>query len=526
MRFALLVFKKDVRRLWWEVLITLVLLAALARMDCYRWDYVAGSMEGLMNLLVPFAWAYLIAVLIQQESLVGDRQFWISRPYRWPALLAAKAFFVLAFIHIPLFLADCTILLYHGFQPLAYLPSLLSKQVLLAFVITLPAAGLAAVTKNLAQFLLAAVAICGSGAILAGSVEPYLVPWIAVDAVRRGIPIALIVLAAAAIILLQFRGRRTWLSRSTGVGAILAAALLYGYLPRAFTASVECALPGPKTDNRQLAVTLRSPGPTGLIARSSSRGHELSIPIAVAGLPPGASVRFEMLQFEIMNSHGDRWKARFTSKNAGLGSDRILAGIGIQGENGWQSVYLESSIFNRILDDKITVRGKAEASIYRQEGSARMSLGDAATSMPGIGRCSSLVVPGYSYQDEMLKVLCESPREIPLFTGVRLSSPAAAQDWNQRLGDSAPGPPGPPGTWLSPLERRETYFYLTDRAVTRPSYSVPRSALSGATLSFNFQKLTGRVIVDYELQNLTTKDYADKAPPSQGRLIAVPSPLR
>ena len=100
MHLMLHIFKKDLRRLWPAVLIMLALMAELARLDCWRKDSLATSAEGWLNLLLPLTWACLIALLVQQESLVGDRHFWITWPYRWQALLGSKALFVLLFIHV------------------------------------------------------------------------------------------------------------------------------------------------------------------------------------------------------------------------------------------------------------------------------------------------------------------------------------------------------------------------------------------------------------------------------------------
>ena len=36
----------------------------------------------------------------------GDRQFWITRPYRWQSLLGAKVRFVLVFLNLPMTVAD------------------------------------------------------------------------------------------------------------------------------------------------------------------------------------------------------------------------------------------------------------------------------------------------------------------------------------------------------------------------------------------------------------------------------------
>src|SRR5712692_2013477 len=153
MRLILHVFKKDIRRLWWEVTVATAALAFLARMDSQRADYIAGALESMFNLLVPAAWAYVIALVIHEEPLVGHTQFWITRPYPRSSLAGAKLLFVLTLVHLPGLVADAAILSARGFQPLQYVPQLLWKQLLVAVVVTLPAIALASATETLTQFI-------------------------------------------------------------------------------------------------------------------------------------------------------------------------------------------------------------------------------------------------------------------------------------------------------------------------------------------------------------------------------------
>ena len=60
----------------------------------------------LLPLGLPLVAWYLIARLIHAETLPGDRQFWITRPYRWQSLLGAKVLFVLVFLNLPMTVAD------------------------------------------------------------------------------------------------------------------------------------------------------------------------------------------------------------------------------------------------------------------------------------------------------------------------------------------------------------------------------------------------------------------------------------
>ena len=125
------------------MLVTLALLAALTRLDCWRQDWLASSAEGWLNLLLPLAWACLAALVVQQESLVGDRQYWITWPCPWQTLLGSKLLFVLLFVHLPSLIADAIVVQAHGFSLVECVSRLLWKQALLAAAITLPALGLA-----------------------------------------------------------------------------------------------------------------------------------------------------------------------------------------------------------------------------------------------------------------------------------------------------------------------------------------------------------------------------------------------
>ncbi len=93
------IFLKDVRRFWPEIVTSIGLLAAFGWNAMRSWVLpeelvgVAGGwfeykfLPGVVYVALPVAWAFLILRVVQAESLVGDRQFWITRPYEWSARL-------------------------------------------------------------------------------------------------------------------------------------------------------------------------------------------------------------------------------------------------------------------------------------------------------------------------------------------------------------------------------------------------------------------------------------------------------
>src|ERR1035438_216868 len=117
------IFKKDVRYLRLEIAFLLALAFLFGWMDS-RGSLVRAVADDVEPLFALAA-AYTIARLIHAESIPGENQFWITRPYRWQSLLAAKLLFVVAFVNLPVFLVQANILIVSGFPIAAIVPGLL-----------------------------------------------------------------------------------------------------------------------------------------------------------------------------------------------------------------------------------------------------------------------------------------------------------------------------------------------------------------------------------------------------------------
>ncbi|HEX7698103.1 MAG TPA: hypothetical protein VF394_11930, partial [Candidatus Acidoferrum sp.] len=171
------IFKKDARRHWPEIVISLALLALSTRHELHPWQNEArfSSISPLFYLLggryitpaTILFWAFLVIRVVQGESLVGDRQWWVTKPYEWWNLLAAKLLFIFIFISLPLFHVHLLLLHEFGFPILPNLSTLLLTQLALYFVLFLPALLLASLTKNFGQLLLTAGCILLVGAGIA-----------------------------------------------------------------------------------------------------------------------------------------------------------------------------------------------------------------------------------------------------------------------------------------------------------------------------------------------------------------------
>src|SRR5260370_15946505 len=155
------IFGKDARRHWPEILVSLVLIAVFVWYQPRNGTgqvISIGSVAVLLAILpalLVLSWTFLIARLVQGEPLVGDRQFWITRPYDWYKLLASKLLSILVFIHLPLFIGQIVLLRMGNFPLVSSFSGLVQIHFAFFFIFELATLALATVTSGIGQAALA-----------------------------------------------------------------------------------------------------------------------------------------------------------------------------------------------------------------------------------------------------------------------------------------------------------------------------------------------------------------------------------
>jgi hypothetical protein len=185
-------------------------------------------LPGAITALLIVSWWVLITRVIHAESLVGERQFWVTRPYRWPSLLAAKCLFVLAFVYVPFTAEQCVLLLEAGFHPSRVVPGIMFNLAMATGIIVFPLMLLASLTSSFAKMLLAVflvvifvAATASLSSVLPSSSSP--------DFGMRTM-FVLYVSTVMAIIVWQYATRRTGASRwlVCGLAVMMALLTLFG----------------------------------------------------------------------------------------------------------------------------------------------------------------------------------------------------------------------------------------------------------------------------------------------------------
>ena len=170
---TLRIFRKDIHHLWPEILLSLAFTACFAVTRHYAWpDFRPGRdlsqlTEWIENLLL-LLWPIVMARLIQDESLVGDRQFWLTRPYGCTNILAAKLLFVALFLILPYIGAQLFVLHQAGLPLVLLLPELATRVGMLCLFGFLTVFALATLTSSpIRMFLYALGGLLFSVLILA-----------------------------------------------------------------------------------------------------------------------------------------------------------------------------------------------------------------------------------------------------------------------------------------------------------------------------------------------------------------------
>jgi hypothetical protein len=396
MHEILVIFKKDVRRLWWQIAAMLAMSAAVGCLDARRAAAQPGIVEGLLNVLLPLVWACLIAQAVLAESLVGDREFWMTRPYRWPHLLGAKALFVALVVHAPSLVADIAILAARGYNPLAALPQLLAKQLLLAGGLTLPAMALAALVSNLTQFVIGGPVLLVTFAVAAGFRKIGLFAYM--YGAGAYLATAVLGVAGVSILLLQYRQRRTRLARILAVSTLLAVAPLAPLV--AYQQIFALNMIEFPAANIHAAMTLGPPDPRAVHGHFGRRVYT-TLPFKFSGLPESDLAMMTSVTMEVSAANGVHY--RYDPPRADF--DCGLTGI----RHGSTRLYLDmnNAAYDRIKDSTVTISGSVGFLVFERGREVPLPIG-AARHVTASLHCSSTVMDD-PYAGPLVSVFCDTP---------------------------------------------------------------------------------------------------------------------
>lgn len=519
------IFAKDARRFWGEISLSVAITAAFALFYPQQWvgpDHIHGVMGSqgtveyqlviagqLLLGLVPVSWWLLITRVVQAESLVGDRQFWLTRPYEWPKLLAAKLLFLLAFLYLPFFVAQCAMLAETGFNPIAYVPGLFYNLLLLAVTIVLPLFALATVTSNFARMTLTLLGVFLGIAALAFVVSRYYPSHFTAIAVISYTTQALWTLGfclCAVVTVLQYALRRAAPARVLlfAIPTLLILAIPLSARLEQQHGRVDANYPATSTPPVQLVYHPLAPGMQQWETYPDNGDVIIHTSLEGTGVAPGTVLVPDAVKLEVEAPNGYRW----TSNWQDTAAPKFYAGAA--GSDA--AVVMPRAIYEQLKGMPLTTRVTLALTQAKATSVSQIALPRHDFSVPGFGVCAPLT-GFYNPFFQATGLLCRSVLRDPPLTYINV----VWSDAPCNIPHSATDPGVQGAGWVGSLDRaladtnispvQQVNFNLTN-GYKSGGRGDPRYLCPGAPVTFTQYERTGRTqagvtIHDFHLPGVT-----------------------
>lgn len=372
MRRILAIFRKDARHLWPQGAVLAALLTLAAALDPTYRGGASVYYEWLPSFALPLAMWLIVISAIHQDKLVGDRQYWLTRPYSRKELAAAKIIFVAVFLNLPLLVYHVTVYAAIGIPPAQHLADLFWRQVFFTAFYLLPVLALAAVTRSLSRALV--VALLTAVAFTAvGILYPMLSgrPFLARAAGSPFSVLQAVLLAAgvSAVVALQYARRMTAIAGTVAAVTAVAVLLSASWQPsHAHTTYVG-------SDVIRLAL---DSDPTRHSATSPAEDPDLihfDLPVLLDHVPGGVALDVLYLNLSL-EVPGRRATERHPQAEF----------HGLAGDRAWLSFSTGKHLLEQTGGQPVVVYGSFELQLFTLQSSLPTPRGSSVV-VPGIGAC-------------------------------------------------------------------------------------------------------------------------------------------
>ena len=414
MRIVIHILRKDLRSHWWGIALFVASTACWAWQQVHPHAWVRHNPGDLPIILSLSACIVLTVSVIHGEVLVGDRQFWLTRPYRWWRLMAAKIAFLAIFLHLPVCVAQLYLLASAGLSiTLSCIPGLLYLQLVFLCVWTLPAAVLAAITESISECVVAVTAL-----IFFAILVPWL-PWADLPVTLPGarmagtlIGCAILVPALAFALLGQYAFRRTWRMRLVVAGVVLAipaiVAASSGQLVRSIAYPLQSGRPPLRVEIVDNSLDDR---PVSTPDDEFGSRTRVIVPVAFSSVAMDNYVMIEGSLFVLRRPDGWHWESTWSVERIHITNSGREADL---------SFAIPTDLANQLPRKRVTAQAELAVALYKLGSPQRIETGPTRFNVPHVGVCRwGEERPG---TDSNKELICTSPFRMPQLLIVRIES--------------------------------------------------------------------------------------------------------
>ena len=526
MKQILHIFAKDARRFWPEILVSLAVTAAFVRFYPNQWrgteavalgagvGAVAGGISHFLAnaliVLIPVSWWLLISRVIHGERLIGHTQFWLTRPYEWKKLFAAKMLFLLTFLYLPLFIAQCLLLATAGFHPLAYLPGLLYNLLLITGIFVLPLVALSSVTSSFAKMTLV---LLGAALLVAGiaALTTYLpshTTGSVASPVGDRLSFVIVFCGCGAVVVLQYALRKTLRSWLVLIAIpVLLCTLAIGDPDQAL---MNRTYPSPASNVTAPVQLQYVPDQMQHVFTDETRDSnelDINIPLRVFGVADGSLVIPEAVKVAIDAPDGSHWDSPWQAIN----NQRLLSTT----SDSNVRFRVARAAYDKYKSMSVALHLTFALTLTKAEATTQVPLPASDFSVPNFGVCT----PQSSWLDfpgEFTSINCKAALRQPKLTYVNIlwshsrcfgpqfepPTRTLGEAWTGSF-DNDPAEFGITSVWQIPL-----YFSNNWEDRRQGSVPGPRRICVGSPITFTQYIVIGRTQFDLILQDFHLPDLA------------------
>jgi hypothetical protein len=405
------ILKKDWTLLWPLVTALAVLQGLLA------WGRFAGGpfLNGFtlvpVSLFVLLATVIVITLVVHQDPIPGVCQDWLVRPIPRRDLFLAKLLFVVVLVQGPMFVTDLLQGLANGFSFAQSAGAAVAFAMRMLLTLSLPVLAFATLAASVMETIVAALGVLA--VVIAFLIVPAVIgvrdptqltgfAWVP-SMVRE---MALLV-AAAGVLLLQYRWRRTWSAR-----VLFTVALLIGqcasFLPWEATFGLERSLTAGSRDDNRVAVAFApgmgrfrpapgqglddiqekpGVGPADVAEENQRRRAEgartVFLPVRVSGMGPDSRLLADRSDVRVISRDG-------RTLYHGTGNDLEVRATDAEAAVH-QGVRVPGALYSRLNGELVDVQLDYSFTLFRPSATYALPARGGDQRMPGIGWCATKV---------------------------------------------------------------------------------------------------------------------------------------
>jgi uncharacterized membrane protein YidH (DUF202 family) len=439
------IFRKDLRHLRlelvvsWAILLLYTIVVPRSWAESFYSPRPAAQLTSMLNMALDLSWALLILRLVHGERLAGVNQFWTTRPYEWPKLLAAKAIFLMLFMYVPLLLSQVYLLHAGGTGIAPNISILLLNLIRLTALLVLPMLCIAAVTGSFAQTTLSLLGIAvGITAFVtalqyAGSISATLGVPRTTPSFLAWLELGLAGAFSLFALLLQYRRRAT--RRAIAILGIAAVVLVVAQQTLQGSSAAAAGY-APAQSGQALSVTVRqrTDPSVRLFLPRNPRTAVYSIPLTVSYSDPAAIFLRDAHRYTLTAADGYTWTSNWINEGA-----IFLPENAATNQRPRSIIDIPWRVHDRLIGGPVSIRMEFLVAQMQESDPYTSQISTEDQPVPGLGSCAL----DHDWRMVACRVVTGRPDSYFNVHGFGSRAPCPGAPDSSPDSDSAPAPSAP-----------------------------------------------------------------------------------